>query len=52
MTGVKGPEDLKTLGMLRLNIGDYLDIAITPPDSWNSVRKGYSNNYNNRSRPY
>ncbi|KAG5882799.1 hypothetical protein JTB14_035629 [Gonioctena quinquepunctata] len=52
MTGVKGSEDLKTLGQLRLNIGDYLDIAITPPDSWNNGRKGYNNNYNNRSRPY
>ncbi|CAG9853859.1 unnamed protein product [Phyllotreta striolata] len=52
VTGNKGPEDLKTLGGLRLNIGDYLDIAITPPDSWNSSRKGYSNNFNNRSRPY
>ncbi|XP_056631631.1 histone deacetylase complex subunit SAP18 [Diorhabda carinulata] len=52
MTGVKGPDDLKTLGLLRLNIGDYLDIAITAPDTWNSGRKGYSNNYNNRSRPY
>ncbi|CAG9818017.1 unnamed protein product [Phaedon cochleariae] len=46
MTGVKGPDDVKTLGLLRLNIGDYLDIAITPPDSWNSVKRGYSNNYN------
>lgn len=53
MTGVKGPDDLKTLSQLRLNIGDHMDIAITPPDNWGSVRKGYSNNYNsNRSRQY
>ncbi|XP_072377199.1 histone deacetylase complex subunit SAP18 [Diabrotica undecimpunctata] len=52
VTGVKGPDDLKTLGLLRLNIGDYLDIAITSPDTWNSARKGYSNNYNSRSRQY
>lgn len=52
-TGIKGPDDLKTLGQLRINIGDYMDIAITPPDTWNSGRKGYSNNYNShRSRPY
>lgn len=53
MTGVKGLDDLKTLGQLRLNIGDYMDIAITPPDNWNSARKGYSNSYNNnRLRSY
>lgn len=53
MTGIKGPEDLKTLGQLRLNIGDFMDIAITQPDSWAISRKGYSNNYNNhRPRPY
>lgn len=53
MTGLKGSDDLKTLGQLRLNIGDYMDIAISPPDNWSSVRKGYSANYsNNRSRPY
>ncbi|VEN61584.1 unnamed protein product [Callosobruchus maculatus] len=53
MTGVKGPDDLKTLGQLRMNIGDYMDIAITPPDNWSMSRKGYTGNYNNhRSRPY
>ncbi|KAJ8970917.1 hypothetical protein NQ314_000967 [Rhamnusium bicolor] len=52
-TGVKGPDDLKTLGSLRYNIGDYMDISITPPENWSSGRKGYSNNYSNhRSRPY
>lgn len=53
-TGIKGPDDLKTLGQARFTIGDYMDIAITPPDSWNSGgRKGYSNNYgNHRQRPY
>lgn len=52
MTGIKGPDDLKTLAQLRLNIGDYMDIAVTPPDNWGSVRKGYSNSYNNRLRSY
>lgn len=55
VTGQKGPDDLKTLAQARLSIGDYMEIAITPPDSWNSnARKGgYPPNYNNhRSRPY
>lgn len=52
MTGIKGPDDLKTLAQLRINIGDYMDIAVTPPDNWGSVRKGYSNSYNNRLRSY
>lgn len=54
ISGQKGPDDLKTLSQARLAIGDYMDIAITPPDSWNSgPRKGYSNSYNNhRQRPY
>ncbi|CAH1985920.1 unnamed protein product [Acanthoscelides obtectus] len=52
MTGVKGPDDLKTLGQLRINIGDYMDIAITPPDNWGMSRKGYTGNFNHRPRPY
>ncbi|KAK9875099.1 hypothetical protein WA026_005894 [Henosepilachna vigintioctopunctata] len=48
-TGVKGPDDLKTLNQARFSIGDFMDIAITAPDSWNSGRKG---GYNNRTRPY
>lgn len=53
MTGVKCSDDLKTLGQLRVTIGDYMDIAITPPDTWNSGRKPYSSNFNNhRTRPY
>ncbi|XP_060526802.1 histone deacetylase complex subunit SAP18 [Cylas formicarius] len=53
ITGIKGPDDFKTLGHFRITIGDYMDIAITPPDTWNSNRgKGYNNNYNSRQRPY
>lgn len=54
ISGQKGPEDLKTLAQSRVAIGDYLDIAITPPDTWNSnQRKNYNNSYNNhRQRPY
>lgn len=52
-TGQKGPDDLKTLGQVRFSIGDYMEIAITPADSWNASRKGYTQNYNNhRQRPY
>lgn len=53
-TGQKGQDDLKTLLQARLSIGDYMDIAITPPDSWNNnSRKGYSQSYNNhRQRQY
>lgn len=53
-SGQKGPDDLKTLSQVRFAIGDYMDIAIMQPDSWNSnSRKGYNNNYNNhRQRPY
>ncbi|CAG9772131.1 unnamed protein product [Ceutorhynchus assimilis] len=53
LTGVKGPDDQKTLGSSRITIGDYMDIAITPPDNWNSGRgKTYSNNFPNRGRPF
>eukprot|EP00094_Tigriopus_californicus_P011962 TCALIF_11556-PA protein Name:"Similar to Bin1 Histone deacetylase complex subunit SAP18 (Drosophila melanogaster)" AED:0.26 eAED:0.26 QI:0/0.33/0.5/0.75/0.66/0.75/4/45/200 len=31
VSGQKGPDDSKTLQALRFVIGDYLDIAITPP---------------------
>ncbi|EEZ97816.1 histone deacetylase complex subunit SAP18 [Tribolium castaneum] len=53
-TGIKGPDDLKTLSQARFAIGDFMDIAITPADSWNTGgRKGYAQNYNNhRQRPY
>ncbi|KAF7268247.1 hypothetical protein GWI33_018609 [Rhynchophorus ferrugineus] len=52
-TGVKGPDDLKTLGQFRITIGDYMDIAITPPDNWNAGRsKNYTNNFGNRNRQY
>ncbi|XP_019872390.1 histone deacetylase complex subunit SAP18 [Aethina tumida] len=50
-TGVKGPDDAKTLGDCRFTIGDYLDIAIVNPEPWNSGgRKGYNNNH--RQKPY
>lgn len=53
VTGVKGPDDLKTLGNYRITLGDYMDIAITPPDNWNTGRgKNYSNSFGNRGRPY
>ncbi|XP_050303409.1 histone deacetylase complex subunit SAP18 [Anthonomus grandis grandis] len=49
-TGIKGPDDLKTLGNYRITIGDYMDIAITSPDNWNSGRtKGFAGG---RARPY
>ncbi|KAK5650326.1 hypothetical protein RI129_001355 [Pyrocoelia pectoralis] len=53
-TGQKGPDDLKTLLQARLSVGDYMDIAITPADSWNAnARKNYSQSYNNhRQRQY
>ncbi|XP_018329051.1 histone deacetylase complex subunit SAP18 [Agrilus planipennis] len=52
-SGQKGPDDLKTLAQARSSIGDYMDIAITPPDNWSSgPRKGGYSQYNNRSRPY
>ncbi|XP_030755574.1 histone deacetylase complex subunit SAP18 [Sitophilus oryzae] len=52
-TGIKGSEDLKTLGNFRITLGDYMDIAITPPDTWNANRgKNYSNNFGNRNRPF
>ncbi|KAF4517312.1 hypothetical protein B566_EDAN007264 [Ephemera danica] len=31
-SGVKGPDDSKTLSQVRFQIGDYMDIAITPPN--------------------
>ena len=31
MKGVKGPDDGVSLGSKRFVIGDYIDIAITPP---------------------
>lgn len=52
-TGQKGSDDLKTLAQARFAIGDYMEIAITAPDSWNSSRKGYPQPYNNhRQRSY
>lgn len=54
ISGQKGPDDLKTLGQVRLTVGDYMDIAIISPEPWNnSPRKGFSQPYNNhRQRPY
>lgn len=54
ITGQKGPDDLKTLAQSRFALGDYMDIAISTPDTWNSgSRKGYSQSYgNHRQRPY
>ncbi|XP_066145493.1 histone deacetylase complex subunit SAP18 [Euwallacea fornicatus] len=52
-TGIKGPDDLMTLGHYRLTLGDYMDIAIAPPDNWNAGRgKNFSGNFGNRPRPY
>lgn len=52
-TGQKGPDDLKTLAQARFAIGDYMEIAITAPDSWNAARKPYPPPYNNhRQRSY
>lgn len=54
ISGQKGQDDLKTLGQVRLTIGDYMDIAISPPEPWgSSPRKGFTQSYNNhRQRPY
>lgn len=54
MTAQKGQEDLKTLQQARLAVGDYMDIAITPPESWNVPRgKNWLGPYSNhRQRPY
>ncbi|XP_022689589.1 histone deacetylase complex subunit SAP18-like isoform X2 [Varroa jacobsoni] len=35
VSGQKGPDDFKTLRECRFTIGDYLDIAITPPRGGN-----------------
>ncbi|XP_003741443.1 histone deacetylase complex subunit SAP18 [Galendromus occidentalis] len=38
VSGQKGPDDTKTLRDFRFTIGDYLDIAITPPRSGGNPR--------------
>lgn len=38
-SGQKGPDDNKTLASVRFQIGDYLDIAISPPQSRNIPRR-------------
>lgn len=38
-SGQKGTDDGKTLSQSRFQIGDYLDIAITPPQSRPPVRR-------------
>nr|CAG4636644.1 EOG090X0HU3 [Eubosmina coregoni]SVE70162.1 EOG090X0HU3 [Eubosmina coregoni] len=45
VAGERGPDDLKTLKQCRFNIGDYIDIAITPPNR-------NMNQSNRRFRPY
>ena len=44
VSGDRGPDDLKTLRQCRFTIGDYIDIAITPPNR--------NMNQNRRYRPY
>nr|CAG4635174.1 EOG090X0HU3 [Alona affinis] len=46
VSGERGPEDQKSLKQLRFTIGDYIDIAITPPN------RNMNNNSNRRFRPY
>lgn len=38
--GIKSSDDSKTLAQARFQIGDYLDIAIFPPQSRNIPRRG------------
>jgi len=45
VSGERGPDDLKTLKQSRFTIGDYIDIAITPPNR-------NMGNQNRRFRPY
>jgi len=40
ITSQKSPDDSKTLAMSRFNIGDYLDVAITPNSRVVSGRRG------------
>nr|CAG4651461.1 EOG090X0HU3 [Simocephalus serrulatus]SVE94601.1 EOG090X0HU3 [Simocephalus serrulatus] len=46
ISGERGPDDLKTLKQCRFTIGDYIDIAITPPN------RNMNNQSNRRFRPY
>lgn len=38
LVGQKGPDDSKTLEQCRFVIGDYIDIAITPPSNNGMMR--------------
>nr|CAH0107843.1 unnamed protein product [Daphnia galeata]SVE76748.1 EOG090X0HU3 [Daphnia longispina] len=46
ISGERGPDDMKTLKQCRFTIGDYIDIAITPPS------RNINNQSNRRFRPY
>ena len=50
-SGRKGADDMITLQQKRFQIGDYLDIAITPPRSNDSDRMGPPPRMG-RGRPY
>ncbi|CAB4068939.1 SAP18 [Lepeophtheirus salmonis] len=58
VSGQKGPDDSKTLSQCRFTIGDYLDIAITPPaivDRNNFGGRRNNDRFNDkggRHRPY
>lgn len=46
-SGQKGPDDNKTLAQLKFQIGDYMDINITPPNRIPpTMRRGHTRVYN------
>lgn len=52
-SGQKGADDSKTLQQLRFCIGDYLDIAITPPyGPWNPLMRRTHPHPGHRPRPF
>lgn len=53
-SGQKGPSDAKTLAQVRFIIGDYLDIAITPPHRMNPMpmNMGMGMGMRRNNRPY
>jgi len=46
VSGERGPDDMKTLRQCRFTIGDYIDIAITPPNRNMNPNRGRFNRPN------